>query len=96
MKYKILGNRVKLFDSCEIPKAKFSRELDKIRNLHPSCRLWKRSDVNIKREWAAHSLAYSLGIKPAKTADCDLNYEPKWYENLAYWVVGNIALWVIK
>lgn len=41
-------------------------------------------------------LAYNLGIKPVKTADCDLNYEPKWYENLAYWVVGNIALWVIK
>ena len=96
MKYKILGNRVKLFDSCEIPKAKFSRELDKIRNLHPSCRLWFRSEGNIRREWAAHNLAYSLGIKRGKTKDCDFDYEPKWYENLAYFVVGTIALWVIK
>lgn len=96
MKYKILGNRVKLFNSCDVPKANFSRELDKIRNLHPTCRLWKRSDRNIIREWAAHNLAYSLGIRREKTTDCDLNYEPKWYENLAYWVVGNIALLVIK
>lgn len=96
MKYKILGNRVKLFDSCDIPKAKFSRELDKIRNLHPTCRLWKRSDKNIIREWGAHNLAYALGINRAKTKDADLDYEPKWYHNLAYWVVGNIALLVIK
>lgn len=96
MKYKILGNRVKLFDSCEIPKAKFSRELDKIRNLHPSCRLWFRSEGNIKREWAAHNLAYSLGINREKTKDADLDYEPKWYHNFAYFVVGTIALWVIK
>lgn len=96
MRYRIYGDRVKLFDSYLIPKSKYSRELGMIRNLHPTCRLWHRSEANIKREWAAHSLAYSLGIKPAKTADCDLNYEPKWYENLAYWVVGNIALLVIK
>ena len=96
MKYKILGNRVKLFDSCEVPKAKFSRELSAIRNLHPSCRLWFRSEANIKREWAAHNLAYSLGINREKTKDADFDYEPKWYHNLAYWVVGNIALLVIK
>ena len=96
MRYRIYGDRVKLFDSYLIPKSKYSRELGMIRNLHPTCRLWHRSEANIKREWAAHSLAYSLGINPVKTADCDLNYEPKWYENLAYWVVGNIALLVIK
>ena len=96
MKYKIYGSRIKLFESYLIPKANFQKELDKIRNLHPTCRIWKRSDGNIKREWAAHVLAYSLGIKRDKTTDCDLDYEPKWYHNLAYWVVGNIALWVIK
>ena len=72
MRYRIYGDRVKLFDAYLIPKSKYSRE------------------------WAAHVRAYNLGIKPVKTADCDLNYEPKWYENLAYWVVGNIALLVIK
>lgn len=96
MRYKIYSDRVKLIDSYLVPKGKFSRELGSIRNLHPSCRLWFRSDGNIKREWAAHNWAYSLGVNRAKTADCDLNYEPKWYENLIYWVVGTIALWVIK
>jgi len=96
MKYKIHGDRIKLFESYLIPKANFQKELDKIRNLHPSCRIWKRSDGNIKREIAAHNLAYSLNIRRDKTADADLDYEPKWYHNLAYWVVGNIALWVIK
>lgn len=96
MKYKIYSDRIKIFDAYLVPKASYTRELDKIRNLHPSCRIWKRSVGNIRREWAAHSLAYSLGINPIKTADADLDYEPKWYHNLAYWVVGNIALLVIK
>lgn len=96
MKYKILGNRVKLIDSYLVRKADFSRELAKIRNLHPSCRLWFRSEANIRREWAAHNWAHSLGINRTKTESVDLDYEPKWYHNLAYWVVGNIALLVIK
>ena len=96
MRYKILGDRVKLFDSYLVPKAKFSNELGRIRNLHPTCRLWSRSEASIKREWAAHNLAYSLNIKRNKTADCDLNYELKWYIRLAYWIVGTIALLVIK
>lgn len=96
MKYKIYADRVKLIESCFVHKADFSRELNKIRNVHPSCRLWRRSENNIRREWASHNLAYSLGINPAKTADVDLDYEPKWYHNFAYWVVGSIALWVIK
>ena len=96
MKYKIYGDRIKLIDSCFVPKADFDRELGRIRNLHPTCRLWFRSDANIKREWAAHNWAYSLGIKRDKTADADLDYEPKWYHKLAYGVIGTVALWVIK
>lgn len=96
MKYKIFGDRVKLIDSCFVRKGDFSRELNKIRNLHPSCRLWFRSEENIKRELAAHNLAYSLGIKRDKTADVDLDYEPKWYHNLIYWIAGNLALLFIK
>ena len=96
MKYKIYSYRVKLFDSYLVSKSKFDKELGAIRNLHPSCRLWKRSDGNIKREWAAHNLAYSLGIRREKTRDADFEYEPKWYNNLAYAVVGTIALWIIK
>ena len=96
MKYKIYSDRVKLIDSFAIPKAKYARELQSIRNLHPNIALWNRSEGNIRREWASHNLAYSLGVNRAKTSDCDLNYEPKWYENLAYGVVGTIALWLVR
>lgn len=96
MKYKIYGDRVKLFDSYLVPKKKFSRELGMIRNLHPTCRLWKRSENNIRREWASHNLAYAIGINRDRTADVDLDYEPKWYHNLFYFIIGTIALCVIK
>ena len=96
MKYRVYPDRVKLIDSYLISKKKMGRELQSIRNLHPSCPLWQRTDGSIKREWAAHSLAYALGIRRSKTKDCDLNYEQKWYVKLAYGVVGTIALWVIK
>ena len=96
MRYKIYADRIKLFESCFIKKNKFASELDRIRNLHPSCRIWKRSDGNIIREWAAHNLAYAIGIRREKTESVDLDYEPKWYHNLMYWVTGTVALLVIK
>lgn len=96
MKHKIYGDRVKLFDSYMVSKTRFETELNVIRYLHPTCRLWKRSIGSLRREWAAHNLAYSLNIRRDKTTDVDFDYEPKWYHNFAYWVVGNIALLVIK
>lgn len=96
MKYRIFGDRVKLYDSYLVPKAKFSRELSAIRSLHPTCRLWHRSEGSLRREWACHNLAYSLKIRRNKTEDCDLNYELEWYQNLAYAVAGTIALLIIK
>ena len=96
MKYRIFADRVKLIDSHLVSKTKMGRELQSIRNLHPACPLWQRSEGSLKREWASHNLAYILGIRRSKTKDCDLNYIPKWYNNLIYGVVGTIALWVIK
>lgn len=96
MRYKIYPDRIKLIDSHFVCKRKMGRELTSIRNLHPTCGLWQRSEGSLKREWASHNLAYILGIKRNKTKDCDLDYTPKWYHNLAYGVVGTIALWVIK
>ena len=96
MKYKIFGNRIKLYDSCFVQKGRFQFEIDKIRNLHPTCHIWARSDSSLRREWAAHNWAYALGIKRDKSADVDLNFEQKWYKKLLYGTVGTIALWVIK
>ena len=96
MRCKIYGDRVKLFDSYAVSKSKFKYELDKLYNLHPTCRLWYRSTGSLINEWRSHNLAYKLGIKRDKTKDCDLNYELKWYQNLCYWIVGNIAWLFIK
>lgn len=61
-----LENRVKLIDSYLISKKKMGRELQSIRNLHPACPLWQRSDCSLKREWASHNLTYDLGIRRAE------------------------------
>ena len=96
MKYKVFADRVKLLDSYLVPKARFCRELVAIRNLHPDCPLWQRSYGSLIREWGTHNLAYAIGARRSKTKDCDLNFTLKWYNNLAYWVVGRFALLVIK
>lgn len=96
MRYKIYPDRIKLIDSHLVCKRKMGRELTSIRNLHPTCGLWQRSDASIKSEWAAHVLAYNIGIRRDKTKDTDLEYEPKWWMSLFYFVVGGIALAVIK
>lgn len=97
MEYRVLGNRVKLLDSYLVPKERFEVELNAIRYMTPDYPIWHiRSMGSMRREWATHNLLYSLGIRRDKTADVDLDYEPRWYHNLAYWVVGNIALLVIK
>ena len=96
MRYKIYADRIKLFDSCFVKKDKFTSELNRIRNLHPTCHLWIRSVNSLCREWAVHNWAYSLGIKRDKTEDVDLNFEQKWYEKLGYFIIGSIALLVIK
>ena len=96
MDYRIFADRVKIFDAYLVPKARFESEMNVIRYYHPTCRLWKRSVGSIRREWAAHNLAYALRIKRSKTKDCDLEFEQTWYNKLAYGVVGTVALWVIK
>jgi hypothetical protein len=94
--YRILKDRVKLMDSFLVPKREFVGELYKIRHANPECPLWARGYDSLRREWAAHNLAYSVGVRREKTKDCDLNYSQAWYVRLLYAVVGTFALWVIK
>ena len=96
MQYRIYSDRVKLYWSCLYPKGTFREELEGVREQSPSLPLWNRSEGSLVREWAAHNLAYDLGYRRDKTGSVDLNYELKWYKNLAYSVVGTIAKWVIK
>lgn len=96
MKYRIFNDRIKLIGSHKVPKGKFGRELKGIRNLHPACPVWGRSEKSLIREWATHNLAYALGIRREKTKDCDLNYSLPWYAEVFYAIVGGIALLIIK
>ena len=96
MNYKIYADRLKLFNSHLVPKSDFEIELNVIRYMNPTCPLWQRTIGSLRREWGAHNLAYSLGIKRNKAADVDLNFEQEWYEKLGYFIVGSIALFVIK
>ena len=96
MKYRVFADRVKLIDSYNVSKEKFSRELMRIKNIHPDCPLWQRSERSLLTEWASHNLAYLMGIRRDKTKDCDLNFTLAWYMKLVYSIVGTIALWLIK
>ena len=96
MKYRVLGNRVKLLDSYLVPKARYETELNVVRYREPKCPLWGRSMGSMRREWAVHNLAYAIRIKRSRTKDCDLEFEQTGYNKLAYGVVGTVALWVIK
>lgn len=95
MNFKIFPGRIKLLNSVEVPKANFEAELIYLRELYSEHPVWKRTMKSLRREWAAHNLAYNLGIRREKTKDVDLDYPQKWYMKLLYAVVGTIALWVI-
>ena len=92
IKYTISPGNIHLIDSYLYPKKQFERHLNRIWGLHPSCEVWNRSRKSLKREWGVHNVLYSLGIARARTKDCDLNYQQRWYVSLGYAVLGFI-LW---
>ncbi len=96
MDVKVSEGKIKLIGSHAVPKVRFDAELKAIRERFPSHVIWQRSMASLCREWAAHNLAYALGIRRGKTADTDLNYPQSWYVKLLYRVAGSIALRVIR
>ena len=97
LKFKVQRNgTVKLFDSCEVSKKDFEKEINEVRQAVPELPVWSRSMKSLRREWAAHNLAYKLGIRRSKTHDVDFDYPQAWFSKFSYWVIGNIALMLIK
>ena len=88
MRYKILENRIKIFDSYMMSKAEFLEALDEIQKLHPDHIAFKRSRRSMILEWEAHNFLYWLGIKKSKTADVDLDYPQPWFKRFAYGFLG--------
>ena len=94
--YDFSPNNIHINDSCAMSKKDFDSALAAIEEAHPELFVWKRTKNSLKRELAAHNFLYSLGIAKSRTKDCDLNYPLAWYVSAAYWLVGGLALLIIK
>jgi len=96
MQYHVSPNDIQLKSSFKVKKEAFERELAKIREKHPKCRVWKRSMLSLKLEWAAHNALYALGVLRDRTKDTDLNWPQPWYIRLGYAILGTLAWPFIK
>ena len=97
VKYLHFLDSIKIFESYAVPLPLFREALESIKNALPEHAIWGcRTMASLRREWATHNLLYALGIKRERTADVDLNAGQKWYVRFAYFIVGSIALIVIK
>lgn len=96
VEFKFFDTALKINNSHVVPKYLFREALESIKAVSEESPLWGRSTDSLCHEWATHNLAYALGVKREQTADVDLNIVQKWYEKLAYAVVGTIALMIIK
>ena len=96
MNFKVFPSRIKLYDSAFVHKSDFERELMDVREKTPGHPTWERTTKSLCREWAAHNLAYSLGVKRSKTKDVDLEYPQKVLAKIFYAVVGAISMLFIK
>ena len=91
MKYTITKNNLHLVDSYAVGKRYFSRELARIKGIHPNSDVWLRSYRSMEREWSVHNALYALGLFRARTKDVDINYKQKWYAKVGYAIVGTIV-----
>ena len=94
--YEYTPDNVHITDSCKVSKRFFESALTGIQERHGSLTIWTRSHKSLKREWACHNLCYALDIHRDRTKDVDLNFPLKWYVSAAYWVIGAIAMLIIK
>ena len=95
--YIVSDNNIYINNSYSYSKKSFSTVYSVLRSLYPdNAVLVNRSDYSLSCEWATHNLLYDLHIFRARTANVDLNYPQKWYEKIGYFLVGSIALLLIK
>lgn len=83
-------------DSYKVSKKQFGSVLADIEEKHPDLLIWKRSKGSLKREWATHNMLFRWGWWKSRTKDVDLDYGMIFPIEMAYWVVGTIALLFIK
>ena len=67
------------------------RYLRRFRNKSPEgCTLRTRSMRSLAREWMAHNLLHSLGIKPERTADVDFETDTGKAKAAAYFALAAV------
>lgn len=100
MKYQVSQNNIHIEDSAFISKRDFGIVL---KNIHDQSEddgnhslVWKRTWESLEYEWALHNFCYALGLWRSHTKDVDLNYPQKWWETLAYNILGAVAMIFIK
>lgn len=95
--YIVTDNNIHINNSCSYSKKQFGTVYNVLRGLYPdNAVLNNRSNYSLSCEWATHNLLYDLHIFRSRTADVDLNYPQKWYEKIGYFLVGSVALLLIK
>ena len=95
--YSVSPNNIHLESSFEVPKARFARELARMRAQQPDSDVWQhRSPKSLILEWAAHNALYALGIFRSRTCHTDLNWPQRWPFRIGYAILGRIVWPFIK
>lgn len=86
---KIIGSR-----HVRSPKA-INAALLALRGGGDESALRTRSVRSLAREWMAHNLLHSMGIKPERTADVDFETAQPWHLAAGYFMLAAVyrALW---
>lgn len=92
MDIRIRKTSVQVRDSYLVSKKDFGEVLDRVEKIAEL----KRTRKSLKYEWAAHNLAYKLGIKRDKTAHVDFDLEMGAIKKFLYGLLGRISLIFIK
>lgn len=81
-------------DSYRIHSRKEMRsQIEAHRLIWPTNKALKRKTASLVREWCGHNLLYSIGLFRSHTKDVDFEAEPKWYAELA-WFVLSMMYWM--
>lgn len=94
---KVNSNNIHIEDSHKISKKEFKSILNELRSKYSgNTVLMNRSNSSLIFEWSFHNLLYYFNIQQSRTGSVDLDYPQKWYEKIAYYLVGPISLILIS
>ena len=80
------SNNAHIEDSYKCKHIKDMKDILKyIKSRDPKC---TRGIFSMINEWRSHNLLYSIGLYKEKTKSVDLEYNNKWYYNVAYFCMS--------